>query len=1519
MQFFCDSADFWGGKGVYVDIGSRFGAGLSLINGSLQTLYKDYNPRAALAPGGEAVIEIGVYETATNQGVIYVTVDGDLDYYGIYRNASFGQYVRSHCGSPQGAYTASAFDLCLIDARLADGCVGATLTASKSVVKPGESVTFTVELSALSKLIKVTVNGEEVTLNDDGTYTLENVTEDVEFIVETEEIEIAVDYSKVTVYDLSDIDVVGVDKFYFSSYYISPSVNVAKFADGETDVAIKFVYSTGSEYNQRQMQFFCDQNDFWSGKGLFIEPGSALNAPSLCNGTLTVLYHDTSRQAGFAPNSQAVIEVGKYAVGENVGIIYIIVDGNILYFAQYENAQFGQYFNAYTGTVNGAYLGTTKTYTVDESAVTVYDLYDVSGLAQKSFPNSYIAPTCNVGIIPTTGSVAFKFKFSAGTELAQRQMQFFCDQSDFWGGKGLYLDINYYYIGEYAFHGGNINVLYRERLMRDGLAPNSEAVFEVGKIASTETSGILYVKIDGDVVFYAEYTNATFGQYVNAQTGNVSGAYLASTYDLYSVDARLADGCVGATLTASKSAVKPGESVTFTVELSALSKLINVTVNGEEVTLNDDGTYTLENVTEDVEFIVETEEIEIAVDYSKVTVYDLSDIDVVGVDKFYFSSYYISPSVNVAKFADGETDVAIKFVYSTGSEYNQRQMQFFCDQNDFWSGKGLFIEPGSALNAPSLCNGTLTVLYHDTSRQAGFAPNSQAVIEVGKYAVGENVGIIYIIVDGNILYFAQYENAQFGQYFNAYTGTVNGAYLATAKTHDVDTSDVTVYDVYDLNGKAKTEFSTSWGGTAKNLAVFPEDDNVAIKFIFCPGTELAQRQMQFFCEQDDFWGGKGLFIDINYYWIGDFTFHGGNVNVLYRERVMRNSLAPNNESLIEVGRILREATSGVIYVKIDDELVYLAEYSNVELGQYVNAYTGFGGEPYIKTTYEIYDISYTDTVNGYISVESTVVQGDEATVLITPNTGYKLSSLTINGVAVDMSEISLGLVGLNVVSYTFAPSCDVEICATFEKDEDCIITVYDFFDLSGQDKLVPDTALQMVTFGRMPKTENVAIQLVLGLGQDIINGSNRQIGFFEDPASPIWSTYGFEINIYWEGTLQFIFTGATDRDNYTAVAISGLFNQPGIELLLEVGTFDIGEGKAVVYLKVDNKLILTREYVKSEYRLSTGVGGLYLDRVDAINDVYVRSNLDGIHNVEFAEDYSNVAVLGNAQIAPNRELSIHTKPGYVVDRITLLDEDGNIISTYENDTLTVVGSKYSVLIGEFVGLEGVVYTRLDYEYVEKAVSIVCDDAIVSFQGELTFAIGADYSFTFSLTQGYALTALTVNGEDYTNFVTVKDGVYAMTLYGLYEDVEIDFAVELKNYSVSASVSEGSEGVTVQSSVTEVQAGSSVVFTVVLEEGYQIDRITLNGEEVFLNSDGTYVVERASQDIEFIVYSSIIEDEPTVTPPIDSEPESGNNGSQSSDEGDEVVGCFGSITSGSILSLIALVSVVFITRKKKRLN
>ena len=1524
MQFFCDSTDFWGGKGIFVDIGSRFGAGLSLVNGKLQTLYKDYMPNAAFAPGSQAIVEIGVYETAANQGVVYVTVNGELDYYGIYRDASFGQYVRSHCGSPQGAYTASAYTLYNVDARLADGCTGASVTATKSYVKAGESVTFNVKVDAGTVLKRVTLNGKEVALNSDGSYVLENVTENVEFLVETEGMEIAVDYSKVTVYDLDDINLVGVSKFHFSSIYTAPNVNVGKFADGKTDVAVKFVYSTGSQYDQRQMQLFCEQSDFWGGKGLFLEFGSTINNPSLCNGTLTVLYKDSSRQEGFAPDSEAVIEVGKYALTDKTGVIYMNVDDVLVYFALYENASFGQYFNAYTGNINGAYLGTAKDIAVDTSNVTVYDMYDLNGQAKISYPNSYLAPTCNVGVLPTTGSAAFKFKFSAGTELAQRQMQFFCDQNDFWGGKGLYIDINYYWIGDIAFHGGNVNVLYRERLTNNTLAPNSEALMEVGRIVSSETSGKVYIKIDNRVVYLAEYSNVALGQYMNAQTGNVSGAYLASTYTLYSIDARLADGCSGASVAATKSYVKAGESVTFNVALDAGTKLVRATLNGKEVSLNSDGNYVLENITENVAFLVETEGMEIAVDYSKVTVYDLDDINLVGVSKFHFSSNYTAPNVNVGKFADGATNVAVKFVYSTGSEYNQRQMQLFCDQSDFWGGKGLFLEFGSTVNDPVLHNGTLKVLYKDSSRQEGFAPNSEAVIEVGKYALEGNTGIIYINVDGVLVYFALYENASFGQYFNAYTGTINGAYLGTAKDITVDTSNVTVYDVYDLNGQAKVEFPTSWGGSAKNVAKFSENDNVAIKFIFSTGSEFAQRQMQFFCEQDDFWGGKGLFIDINYYWIGDITFHGGDINVLYRERITNNALAPNSEAVMEVGRIASSETSGKVYIKIDNKVVYLAEYSNVTLGQYVNAYSGFGGNPYIKTTYEIYNISYTSSVNGYISVPSTVVQGDEVDVLITPDTGYKLAGLTLNGEAVDISNAEVIFNGLNLASYKFVPNGNTEISATFEKDEDCSITVYDFFDLAGKDKLVPDKALTMFTFGQMPKTENVAVKLVLGLGQDIINGSNRQIGFFEDPASPIWSSYGFEVNIYWEGSLQFIFNGAEDKTNYNAVGMSGLFNQPGVELLLEVGTFDIGDGKAVVYLKVDNKLLLTREYVKSEYKLSTGVGGLYLDRVDAIDDVYVRSTLDNIYNVAFKEDYSNVATMAMTQIAPGRQLSVQTMPGYVVNKITLVDKNGATICEYLADSLLVSGRKYSVVIGDITGLEGDVFVKLDYIYEEISITPNYDENVVNYQSELTAPKGGDYVLSFTIAQGNALVDVTINGESYIDVVVEENGVYVATIYGLFEDAEIVISTEIKNYAVIAKLSEGSEGATVEASVSEVQAGAAVTFTVVLEEGYIINKVTLNGKEVFLNSDGTYVVNNVKEDLEFVVYATQEEtsDSSSDTPSdSSSEVPSDSSSEESSDSGTEeprslLAGCFGSITSMGASAIVLLGAAVVLGKRKE---
>ena len=762
-------------------------------------------------------------------------------------------------------------------------------------------------------------------------------------------------------------------------------------------------------------------------------------------------------------------------------------------------------------------------------------------------------------------------------------------------------------------------------------------------------------------------------------------------------------------------------------------------------------------------------------------------------------------------------------------------------------------------------------------------------------------------------------------------GTAFGVYSnegAGVTVSDIDYEEPAPFEpveptVYDYADVASVEISTPGAGNVI-LANMPATENVAIRFNLAVA-DMSKGGVHIGFLQDEngsdvVWTGKG--IEFKLYspdqWAGCYVKNDSSGYFIRGCDPIAEAIYRGETVTLEIGIYDTSATTAKLYLKFNGELVGESqEFAKADFemgtafGVYSNGGAGvsIGGINYVAPTR--YSVKYLESENGLISGINNVLEGEEVKISILPITGYKLDSLMINGESVDLGLIETVVEELNFAAYTFIPTQNTQISATFIKDEnfdadeDSVITVYDYYDLSGKDKVVVDQAKKMYIFGQVEKTENVAVRLVLGVGSAIntASGAQRQIGFFEESASPIWSDSGFEICMWWENTICFRFKGAANKQGFEDVYFDVPFT-PGGEVLIELGTFDIGNGKAMVYFKADNVLYLIREYDKSEYSLSTAVGGLYVDSVDdvATEDIYVRSAYE-TRSVAFAEDYSGKFNLDTSMVAEGRDINLVASAGYTIGKITLIDESTlNVIGEFSGSDITMLGNVYTIKVSELSAKGSQILVKLDYEYVENDVITTFDADKITFVGDAKVALGGNYSFSFTLNVGYTLISVTANGEDITNKLTVNNGEYSATVYGVNEDLEIVITANECRYSVSAEIKQGADGATVTASASEVLAGESVTFTVVVEEGYSLVKVTLNGNEVFLNVDGTYVLDNVDSNVEFVV--EIEKDEQEIESSTDSE--------ESSEESSG--GCISSVNVFTFVSLILLAGAMILIRK-----
>ncbi len=121
--------------------------------------------------------------------------------------------------------------------------------------------------------------------------------------------------------------------------------------------------------------------------------------------------------------------------------------------------------------------------------------------------------------------------------------------------------------------------------------------------------------------------------------------------------------------------------------------------------------------------------------------------------------------------------------------------------------------------------------------------------------------------------------------------------------------------------------------------------------------------------------------------------------------------------------------------------------------------------------------------------------------------------------------------------------------------------------------------------------------------------------------------------------------------------------------------------------------------------------------------------------------------------------------------------------------------------------------------------------------------GKPVTFTFTPDVGHELYKATVNGNDIMPLV--EDNKY--TINGVIDDIRLNAEFSLIHYHIKTSCSAGGS---VSVSSYSVLYGEDVTFTVTPSEGYEIESITLNGNDITSNfSNGSYTLKGVTADQE----------------------------------------------------------------------
>ena len=246
----------------------------------------------------------------------------------------------------------------------------------------------------------------------------------------------------------------------------------------------------------------------------------------------------------------------------------------------------------------------------------------------------------------------------------------------------------------------------------------------------------------------------------------------------------------------------------------------------------------------------------------------------------------------------------------------------------------------------------------------------------------------------------------------------------------------------------------------------------------------------------------------------------------------------------------------------------------------------------------------------------------------------------------------------------------------------------------------------------------------------------------------------------------------------------------------------------------------------SEVELSDGK--LVLSDIDGNKVVSVT-----FEEIEYTETVT-VSVGDNGTVSPSGsvvvergedlELTIIPDDGYRIASVIL---DGTDVTSEVKDSVFILSN---VVSGHSVSVS---FERIVYA-VEISYGV---GGSVSPSGDVPVAYGDDLSITISPDAGYALFSVTLDGDEVTS--EVKDSVYVLSDVTSNHTVRVYF----EKFVYTVSISSGMNGTVSPSGDVPVAYGDDLTISIVPDEGYRISKVTMDGEDVTSSVTGQELVLR----------------------------------------------------------------------------
>ena len=489
----------------------------------------------------------------------------------------------------------------------------------------------------------------------------------------------------------------------------------------------------------------------------------------------------------------------------------------------------------------------------------------------------------------------------------------------------------------------------------------------------------------------------------------------------------------------------------------------------------------------------------------------------------------------------------------------------------------------------------------------------------------------------------------------------------------------------------------------------------------------------------------------------------------------------------------------------------LVNYSEVELSDGKLVLSDIDGNKVVSVTFE--EIEYTETVtvsvgdNGTVSPSGDVpvAYGDDLTISIVPDEGYRISKVTMDG-----EDVTSSVTGQELVLREVKSNHDVTVA--FEK-----ITYTVAVSSGGHGSVDPDGDV-LVEYGDSltvkiaPDTGYVLKSVILD-GIDVTSSVSGLVFVLNDVVSDHSVRVEFEVITY---TVTVTAGENGSADPTTSVV-------------------EYGKSLKIVFIPEPG-------YRTSYLTINGGDRIVPDDRTNYVIDDIIE---DKAVEVFFERDDSayasvSVAIVGHGTVNDNSDSfkdEVLKGNSYT---ITSVPSEGYRLSKVLVDNVEVPTSEGVYVLKDIARDTAV---EVVFEILMFTVTVNVGEHGSCDQQTQAVEYGSDLTFTFTPDSRYAVHSVTVDGVP----VEIVDGTYVL------RDIRADHVVAVTFWKVEfdIEISAGENGSASPSGIQRVQENESLTVVFTPSEGYTYDSVLVDGEEGTL-TNGTYVFSNVLADHEISV-------------------------------------------------------------------